>query len=120
MDEEQRRQLGARLRDARKQRGWSAKQFGQAAGGIAENTVLSIEAGNRAQEGKIAALCAAAGVDQPLQGERVLSLEGLPDDVIAFLLVAHKRLPLYSDNARSRVLADIYPRMIEADLNLPG
>jgi len=113
MDENHRKQLGDRIRTARKARGWSQARLAEAAG-ISENTVLSIELGKRTPQGtKLRAVLDALGLAAPADG--VLDLEDVPDDVRVFAKVAVQRLKVLPDDRRALVLADIYPRLLLTD-----
>lgn len=110
MDQEQREQVAARIKDARKGRGWSQRMLAEEAG-VSENTVLSIEGGKRQpQDAKLRAVLEALGMPEPIDG--TLSLEGVPEDVRIFLKVAAQRLKIMDPAERSRILADIYPRLL--------
>lgn len=113
MDLEQRKQVGDRIAEARKGRGWSQKRLADEAG-VSENTVLSIEQATRqAQPAKLRAVLTALGMPEPIDG--TMSMEGVPEDVRVFLRVAAQRLKVMDAPARARILADIYPRLLVTD-----
>ena len=110
MDEAQRKQLSERVKAARKERGWSQAALAREAG-VSENTVISLEHGKReTQDGKLRAVLDALGMAVPPDG--ALDLEGVPEDVRIFLKVAAQRLSVLDEDARARILADIYPRLL--------
>jgi transcriptional regulator with XRE-family HTH domain len=113
MDQNQRDQIGQRVRTVRAERGWSQARLAEAAG-VSENTVLSIEKGRLAtQPTKLRAVLDALGLATPTDG--VLDLEGVPEDARVFLKVAAQRLKVLPEDRRARVLADIYPRLLIED-----
>ena len=110
MDQNQRKQVGERIKAVRTDRGWSQARLAEAAG-VSENTILSIEKGERATQGtKLRAVLDALGLATPTDG--VLDLEGVPEDVRVFLQVAAQRLKVLPADRRAHVLADIYPRLL--------
>lgn len=113
VDNEQRRQVAERVREARAARGWSQAALADAAE-VSENTVVSIERGDRNnQAGKVRAVLAVLGV--AYEQAEVLDLEGVPEDVKLLLTVALQRLRVIEDpDARARILADVYPRLLGA------
>lgn len=117
MDSEQRAQLGAQVKEARKRRGWSQARVGVEAG-VAENTVLAIEHGKTAQAAKVRAVLDALDLIPPAT---VLALDGVPEDVRIFVTVALQRLKVIDVDARARLLADLYPRLlVEPGTNGPA
>lgn len=117
MDQEQRKQLGDRIRETRRTRGWSQAKLALEAG-VAENTVVSIELAKKSpQDAKIRAILDALGMVAP--ADDVLDLEGVPEDVRIFLKVAAQRLKVMGADERARLLADIYPKMFGNGLALP-
>jgi transcriptional regulator with XRE-family HTH domain len=60
--DENRVQMGERIRAARKARGWNAARLAQEAG-VAPNTLSNIERGLGYQDGKLAAVMEALGMD---------------------------------------------------------
>jgi transcriptional regulator with XRE-family HTH domain len=117
MDAQQRAQVAERIREARKVRGWSQARLAEAAG-VSENTVLSMEKGKNAQEGKLRAVLDALGIMPPAEG--ALTLDGVPEDVQIFLRVAAQRLSVLSPDARDHKLAMLYPQLISDDLGRNG
>lgn len=110
MDESQRRQVAARVAEARKARGWSQARLAQEAG-VAENTVVSIEGGKRNTQGeKLRAVLDVLELAQPIDGS--LDLEGVPEDFRIFFKVAAQRAKVLSDADRARVLAKMYPELL--------
>lgn len=117
MDAEQRKQVGEKVAAARNARGWSQRRLAEEAG-VVENTVISIEKGNRqTQEGKLRPVLHVLGLAEDANDS--LDLDGVPEDVRVFLQVAALRLKMLSPDARARVLADIYPRLIDPRLIEP-
>lgn len=113
MDQEQRTQLGGRIRQAREDKGWSQAKLASEAG-VSENTILSIEGAKRTpQDSKLRAVLDALGMATPPND--VLDLEGVPEDVRIFLTVAALRLKVLNESQRNRVLSDIYPRLLLAE-----
>ena len=117
MDQEQRKQLGNTVRARRNELGWSQAKLAKQAG-VSENTVLSIEAAKPdargPQEAKLRAVLDALGMVSPADG--VLDLEGVPEAAVLFIRVAAKRFAAMSDESKlDRVLARLYPILIEAD-----
>lgn len=111
MANEQRMQVAEKVAELRHERGWSQKRLADEAG-VSENTVLSIEQGKHTpQPAKLRAVLAALGVEPD---QKLLALEGVPEDVRIFLTVALQRLSVLDAPARARVLADIYPRLLVA------
>ena len=109
MDEEQRAELAAQVREARTLRGWSQARLATEAG-VSENTVMKLEQGARAtQPAKVRQILDALGVAPVMS---VIELEGVPEDVRIFLTVAVQRLRLMEPEDRNRVLADLYPRLL--------
>lgn len=110
MDEQQRAELAAKVKETRNARGWSQARLAQEAG-VSENTVLKLEQGVRATQGtKVRQILDALGI-APLA--KVIDLEGVPEDVQIFLTVAALRLKAIGDDAvRQRVLNDLYPRLL--------
>lgn len=110
MDIQQRQQLAERITTARKARGWSQERLAQEAG-VSPNTILSLEKAKRGyQEGKLRAVLDALGLATP--ASNALDLEGVPADAQMFAKVALQRLTAMDDATRSRVLADLYPRLL--------
>lgn len=110
MDQNQRQQVGDRIKAARDERGWSQARLAEAAG-VSENTVLSIEKGVRTpQAAKLRAVLDALDLAAPIDG--ALDLEGVPEDARIFLKVAAQRLKVLTPAQRAAVLADIYPRLL--------
>lgn len=110
MDQNQRQQVGDRIRSARNERGWSQARLAEAAG-VSENTVLSIEKAERTpQAAKLRAILDALELAAPIDG--TLDLEGVPEDARIFLKVAAQRLKVLTPAQRAVVLADIYPRLL--------
>lgn len=110
MDKQQRAEVGARVRQARKDRGWSQRDLAEEAG-VTENTVTSIELAKRQpQPAKLRAVLDA--LDMPTPIDDTLSMEGVPEDVRIFLVVAAQRLRVMDEATRNRVLTDIYPRLL--------
>lgn len=109
MNEEQRAELAAQVREARNQRGWTQARLAAEAG-VAENTVMKLEQGQRAtQPAKVRKILDALGVAPAMS---VIDLEGIPEDVQIFLTVAAQRLKVMDEAERNRVLADLYPRLL--------
>lgn len=109
MNDEQRAELAARVREARKNRGWSQARLANEAG-VAENTVLQLEKGTRqTQPDKLRSILDALGITP---AETILDLAGAPDDVRIFLTVAAQRLRVMDEIDRQRVLNDLYPRLL--------
>ena len=109
MDNEQRADLAAKVKEARGQRGWSQARLAKEAG-VSENTVLMLERGVRAtQPAKVRQILEALDVAPALS---FIDLEGVPEDVTIFLTVAAQRLRVMDEAARNRVLSDIYPRLL--------
>lgn len=110
MDELQRKQVGARVREARRARGWAQARLAQEAD-VSENTILSIEQGKReTQAGKLRAVLDALELAAPVGGD--LDLDGVPDDVRIFVKVAVKRLTAMDHAERAQLLAELYPRLL--------
>lgn len=110
MDRQQREEVGARIKQARLDRGWSQRDLAEESG-VRENTVISIEHGTRqTQPAKLRAVLDALNMPAPIDDS--LSLEGVPEDVRIFLVVAAQRLKVMDEATRNRVLADIYPRLL--------
>lgn len=61
MDDQQRAQVGAQVRRARKSRGWNMKELAAEAG-VAEGTVVSVENGRRVRPGNLKAVVDALGL----------------------------------------------------------
>lgn len=113
MDQNQRQQVGDRIKAARDDRGWSQARLAQEAR-VSENTILSIERGQRTpQPAKLRAVLDALGLAAPADGS--LDLDGVPEDVRVFLRVAAQRLKVLPPDRRAQVLADIYPRLLLGD-----
>lgn len=109
MDEQQRAELAAQVRNAREQHGWSQAKLAREAE-VAENTVMKLEQGKRMpREGTLRKILDALGIAPQA---RTLSLEGLPEDVAIFLRVAVQRLSIIPEGERQRVLTDLYPRLL--------
>ena len=109
MDDKQRADLAAQVRESREARGWSQERLAQEAG-VSENTVLSLERGKKkTQPGKVRLILDALGAAPALT---MLDLEGVPEDVRIFLTVAAQRLRVMTDEERAHVLADLYPRLL--------
>lgn len=110
MDQNQRKVLGDRIKEARKNRGWSQAKLATEAG-VSENTIISAEKAERTpQDAKLRAILDALGMAAPADG--ALDLEGVPEDVRVFLRVAAQRLKVLTPERRATVLADIYPRLL--------
>lgn len=113
MDDAQRKEVGARVRQARNDRGWSQGRLAEEAG-VTENTVLSIEQGRRqTQAAKLRAVLDALGMPAPI--DDALSLDGVPEDARIFLKVAAQRLKVLDETERARVLARAYPALLVTD-----
>jgi DNA-binding XRE family transcriptional regulator len=122
MDKQQHVQLAKAVKERRRALGWSQARLAEEAG-VVENTVGAIEAPARpnydwskkprvTQDGKLRPVLDALGLSMPANAA-VISLDGVPDDVARFLKVAVNRLKNIEDaDARARILADIYPRII--------
>jgi transcriptional regulator with XRE-family HTH domain len=111
MDAVQREGVGARIRALRKERGWSQDELAERAG-VSARMVFSVEKGERIpQPKKLRAILDALGVAEPQDGD-LLPLEGLPDDVAVFLRVASQRLCVLDEAERSRVLNELYPKLL--------
>lgn len=109
MNEEQRAELAAQVRQTRTDLGWSQAVLAEQAG-VSENTVMKLEQGARAtQPAKVRQILDALGVVPPMS---VIDLEGVPKDVQIFLTVAAQRLKVMDPTDRNRVLADLYPRLL--------
>lgn len=109
MDQEQRAEVAAQVRQGREMRGWSQRRLAEEAG-VAENTVTKLEKGERAtQPGKLRAILDALGIEPT---GTVIDLEGVPEDVKIFLTVAAQRLRVLDEADRQRVLNDLYPRLL--------
>lgn len=115
MDAEQRRSVAAKITQARKGLGWSQARLAAEAG-VSENTVLSVEKGERnTQEGKLSAILAALHLMPDVGG---LSLDGVPPDVAILVQVATPKLAAMNERQRDRVIKDIYLRLLTADGDL--
>lgn len=109
MDEQQRADLAATVRDARRQHGWSQARLAKEAG-VSENTVLKLEKAERSpHSGTVRKILDALGI-QPTA--RILDLDGVPEDVAIFLTVALQRLSVMPEGERQRVLNEAYPRLL--------
>lgn len=110
MDAVQREEVGGRIRALRNERGWSQDELAERAG-VSPRTVHSLEKGEHTpQPKKLRAVLDALGVAKPEEG--AITIEGLPDDVAVFLRVAAQRLCVLDPDARSQVLAAIYPKLL--------
>lgn len=99
-----------RIEKARLDKGWSQARLAREAH-VSENTVLNHEAAKtRTQPAKLAAMEQALGLAS--HGDE-MSLSGVPEDVRWFLHHAALRLTAMNDDARSRLLAELYPWLIE-------
>ena len=112
MDDEQRDELAAQVKEARDRRGWSQARLAKEAG-VAENTVMELEKGARAarktQAGKVRKILDALDVPPALS---FIDLTDVPEDVRIFLTVAAQRLRVMEADDRNRVLSDLYPRLL--------
>ena len=112
MDNEQRDELAAQVKEARDRRGWSQARLAKEAG-VAENTVMELEKGARAarktQAGKVRLILDALDVPPALS---FIDLADVPEDVRIFLTVATQRLRVMDEDDRNRVLSDLYPRLL--------
>lgn len=109
MNQEQRAEIAAQVKEARNERGWSQARLAEEAG-VSENTVMKLEHGERAtQPAKVRAILDALGIE-PLA--TAIDLEGVPEDVRIFLTVAAQRLGVMEDGQRQKVLTDLYPRLL--------
>jgi putative transcriptional regulator len=110
MNTVQREQVGARIKALRKERHWSQADLAEAAG-VSERTIYSIENGQHVpQPKKMRAILDALDVQQPEEGAIVV--EGMPDDIAIFLRVAAHQLGKLDESVRSRVLNEIYPKLM--------
>jgi transcriptional regulator with XRE-family HTH domain len=110
MDEEQRAELAAQVREARKARGWSQARLADEAG-VAENTVMHLEqAKKNTQPGNVRKILDALEI-APLAAT-ALNLDDVPEDVQIFLRVAVQRLRVLGEGERQAVLTDLYPRLL--------
>ena len=114
MDIAQREQVGRRIAAARKERGWSQARLAEEAG-VSENTVMTLESGSRAtQAAKLHAVMEVLNLTT--RNEGVIQVEGLQEDSRIYLTVAAKRLAaIEDDDRRARLLARMYPAMLEED-----
>lgn len=111
MNEEQRKALGERVRDARRSRGWSQDKLADAAG-VTPNTVLAIENATRqTQASKLTRVLTALGMETPPDDS--LSLDGVPEDVRVFLTVVAARMKALNENERALILSKVYPFLIQ-------
>lgn len=102
-------QIGDRVRDARLARGWSQRRLAKEAG-VSENTILNTESGRHAaRPSKRRAILDALGI---VEADRSIDLDGVPDDVLIFLRHVSTRLSRMDENARARLLAQLYPQII--------
>ncbi len=109
MDATQMSDLGARVKAARDDRGWSQERLAKEAG-VSPNTVGSLELGkHETQPEKMRKILNALGIHPTAT---VLELGALPMDVQAFVRVSIERLLLLDDDTRARTLADLYPRLL--------
>lgn len=109
MNEKQRADLAAKVRGARKARGWSQERLAKEAG-VAANTVLHIEKAKRdPHPGTLRKVLDTLGFPP---AARVLDLEGVPENVSIFLSVALQRLSVMPEDECQRVLNDVYPRLL--------
>lgn len=109
MNQEQRAELAAQVKEARDQRGWSQARLATEAR-VSENTVMMLERGQRAtQPAKVRAILDALEVE-PLAS--AIELDGVPEDVRIFLTVAAQRLRVMEEGERQKVLTDLYPRLL--------
>jgi transcriptional regulator with XRE-family HTH domain len=114
MDDQQRQQVAESVREAMRQRGLSQEALAARAG-VAPNTVLSFLKGNPAHGGTVRKILDALGVEEPAPVS--LSMEGVPEDVQAFLRVVTKRLSRLGDADRDRVLARLYRHVLEDEID---
>lgn len=107
-------QVGDRIRAVREARGWSQAKLAREAN-VSENTVLSAEKGKRATQGeKIRRILDALGM-AALEDEAVLDLADVPGDARTFLRIAARRLAAMDEDVRTRVIAALYPSLIEEE-----
>lgn len=115
MDVGQREQVGRAVAAARESRGWSQRDLAREAG-VSENTVLSIERATRlTQPAKLRRVLDAVGL-APAQG-RSLDLDEIPEDVAAFVRVFIRRMEILDEDERARVLARLYPAVLELSVS---
>lgn len=115
MDEHQRKQVADQVRAARLERGWSQNRLAKEAGGISDNTVLSIEkARHEPQPEKLRAVLEALGL-APIHDSGQIDLDGIPEDVRVFVRVALKRLAALDESSRAALLEDIWNLMLGLD-----
>lgn len=111
MDTVQREGVGARIVALRDQKGWSQARLAKEAG-VSENTVLSIEKGDKKnQPVKLRKVLDALGVPEQHQDGQIV-IEGMPEDIAVFLRVAAQRLSVLNPDQRARILANLYPRLL--------
>jgi transcriptional regulator with XRE-family HTH domain len=112
MDAVQRERVGARIRALRKERGWTQDELAEKAG-VSSRTIFSVEKGAHVpQPAKLRAILDALDVAEPQDGGDLLSLEGMPEDVMIFLRVAAQRLCVLGEEERAQVLTALYPRLL--------
>lgn len=109
MDAVQREGVGARIKALRLERGWSQAQLAEEAG-VSARTVFSVENGEHvSQPAKLRAILDALDVaPEP----SVTLPEGMPEDVAVFVRVAAQRLSVLTEDERTAVLMQLYPRLL--------
>lgn len=104
------------VREAREERGWSQKRLAAEAG-VSEGTVTNVELGRRrTQPAKLRAILDALDLAAV---EQALDLTDVPIDVAIFLRHAAHRLAALDEDARGRVIADLYGRLLDASASTP-
>lgn len=113
--EQQRAQIGHRVRHARESLGWSQAALARRAG-VSPNTVLAVENGKHTtQPAKLRQVFDALGLT-PLGDVTWLNADGVPADAQTFLTVAAARLAAMNEDHRMRLIARIYPMLLVDDL----
>jgi transcriptional regulator with XRE-family HTH domain len=113
MTAEQLKPVSERIHDAREARGWSQEDLAEAAG-VSPNTVLSIEKGKRKPWPRNLRAVLDALDLAVFEEDAALDLVGVPGDVRAFLRVVAHRMSAMDEDARGRLLARLYPQIIES------
>lgn len=114
MTTEQLKLTGERVRIARESRGWSQERLAHEAN-VAPNTVGSIELGKKKAWGRNLRAVLDALDLASLEDEATLDLAGVPADVRTFLKAITGRASAMDESVRTRLLAQLYPQILDAD-----
>ena len=111
MNAEQRQQIGNKVEEARKVKGWYQKDLAEAAG-VAVNTVRALEKGESVSAGTIRKVLDAVGVEPVADARR---REGFPPDVQMVLDLVGMYLVALPEEERAAVAYSITRMLMERD-----